>query len=128
MRTARYRAVPPKSTVGNRLREKSIVDNRLREKKGRRGKEEKKKRRKNTSRRPRPRTVLARGSPAQRHCPRPRAIAALAHDFSPAQGERSRRLTVLTIQIEFSFNQTRTILSSFEQKPNNLKVEKISEK
>ncbi|RZS17424.1 hypothetical protein BHM03_00049560, partial [Ensete ventricosum] len=66
--TACYRAMPPKSTVGGRLREKSIVNSRLREKKGRRrrrGKEERRKkrrRRKNTSRRPCLRAVAARGS------------------------------------------------------------------
>ncbi|RRT57132.1 hypothetical protein B296_00045746, partial [Ensete ventricosum] len=45
MQIDRYQAVPPKSTVGGRLREKSTVDDRLREKKERRrrrrrGKEE----------------------------------------------------------------------------------------
>ncbi|RZR84150.1 hypothetical protein BHM03_00010915 [Ensete ventricosum] len=103
MRTARYRTILSKSTVGGRLREKSIVGGRLREKstvggrlrekkgrrRGRRGKEERRKkrrRRKNTLRRPRPRAAvaaLARGSLASRR--------ALARDFSPMRGERSRR-------------------------------------
>ncbi|RWV81962.1 hypothetical protein GW17_00056576, partial [Ensete ventricosum] len=104
-RTARYRALSPKS----------IIDGRLREKKGRRkrGKEERRKkrrRRKNTSRRPRPPAVaagdlrvaaaLARGSPVSRRSlviflPRGEKdrgdVVALARDFSPVQGERSRR-------------------------------------
>ncbi|RWW41412.1 hypothetical protein BHE74_00053111 [Ensete ventricosum] len=88
--------LPTISAVDSRLREKSTVSGRLREKKGRRrrrGKEErrKKRRRKNTLRRPRPSAFVARGSPACRHRPRPRAVATLARDFSPAQGERSRR-------------------------------------
>ncbi|RWW70472.1 hypothetical protein BHE74_00021851 [Ensete ventricosum] len=71
--TGRFRQ---KSTVGGRLKKKSTVGGRLRKKKGRRrGKEEKKKRRIS-----RLHAILARGSPA----------AAVA--FSPARGERSRRL------------------------------------
>ncbi|RWV85020.1 hypothetical protein GW17_00053227, partial [Ensete ventricosum] len=78
--TARDRTVLPKSAIGDRFLEKSIVDGRLKEKNGRRrrrGKEERRKkrrRRKNTLRHP-----------------RSRAVAALAHDFSPARVERSRR-------------------------------------
>ncbi|RWV79206.1 hypothetical protein GW17_00059702, partial [Ensete ventricosum] len=83
-RTARYRAVPPKSTVDGRLKEKSIVDGRLKEKsiiddrlrkkKGRRGKEERRRRGEEI-----PRAVLARtSSPPAGH-------------FSPVRGERSRR-------------------------------------
>ncbi|RWW42726.1 hypothetical protein BHE74_00051689 [Ensete ventricosum] len=73
MRTAHYWVVMPKSTVDSRLREKSAVGSRLREKEGgrRRGKEERRKKRKsrkNTSRRPRPRIVAARGSPASPIC------------------------------------------------------------
>ncbi|RWW04693.1 hypothetical protein BHE74_00007465 [Ensete ventricosum] len=41
-RTARYQAVPPKSTVGGRLREKSTVGGRLREKKKEEEEEKKK--------------------------------------------------------------------------------------
>ncbi|RWW12502.1 hypothetical protein GW17_00023826 [Ensete ventricosum] len=101
-----YRAiwvVPPKSIVGGRLREKSTVGGRLREKKGRRrrGKEE---RRKKKEERREEKVYLASSSPARRRrllvarepsSPSPagrlRAIAALARDFSPARGERSRR-------------------------------------
>ncbi|RWW32813.1 hypothetical protein GW17_00002502 [Ensete ventricosum] len=70
MRTARYRAVPPKLTVGGRLKEKSIVGDRLREKKGRRrrkGKEE---------RRRREEEYLVRSSPTR--CRRPRVALELS--------------------------------------------------
>ncbi|RWW00225.1 hypothetical protein GW17_00036816 [Ensete ventricosum] len=65
---------------------------------GEKGKKKKKrkKRKKKEERRgeeeiipPCPRAVTARGSLAR--CRRPRAVAALARDFSSAQGERSRR-------------------------------------
>ncbi|RRT43335.1 hypothetical protein B296_00056513, partial [Ensete ventricosum] len=102
MRTARYRAVPPKidcqrsisvvggrlkkkSTVGGRLREKSTVSSRLRKKKERRrGKEEKKKRRI-----PRPRVITTCGSPTHRH--RPRVARACGCFFSRARRSVSPR-------------------------------------
>ncbi|RWV85822.1 hypothetical protein GW17_00052358 [Ensete ventricosum] len=77
--------------------------------KRRKKKEERRKnrrRRKNTSRHPRPRAVVGCGLLARRRRPRPwvarelsppspvgrpRAVAALAPDFSPVRGERSRR-------------------------------------
>ncbi|RZS01483.1 hypothetical protein BHM03_00031338, partial [Ensete ventricosum] len=67
MRTARYWVVPPKSTVGCRLREK----------KGRRRRGEE---------------YLVPSSPAHRRRPRVACEPSLpAGDFSPTRGERSRR-------------------------------------
>ncbi|RWV84318.1 hypothetical protein GW17_00053974 [Ensete ventricosum] len=90
--TARYRAVPPKSAVDGRLREKS---GRLREKKGRRRRGKRKKRSEEeklapvlarASSSPSPticRCAVARGSPAPvaaraRRCPRPSLPAPVA--------------------------------------------------
>ncbi|RWW16571.1 hypothetical protein GW17_00019534 [Ensete ventricosum] len=78
MRTACYRAVPPRSTVDGRLREKSTVSGRLREKKERkRGKEERRRRGEEERSTSFPRAVFARVPPS----PSP------AGDFSPAQGD-----------------------------------------
>ncbi|RWW14552.1 hypothetical protein GW17_00021663 [Ensete ventricosum] len=109
-RTARYRAVPPKSIVGGRLREK----------KGRRRRKKKEERRGEEERiprvvlarapslpagRPRAAATLARGSPACHRRPRPlvarepsppspagcpRAVTALAHE--PVIDNKSLRL------------------------------------
>ncbi|RWW09835.1 hypothetical protein GW17_00026657 [Ensete ventricosum] len=46
MRTARYRVVLPKLTIGGRLREKSNVGGRLREKKGRKKKKRRRRKKK----------------------------------------------------------------------------------
>ncbi|RWW78215.1 hypothetical protein BHE74_00013568, partial [Ensete ventricosum] len=61
-RIARYLAVPPKSTIGGRLREKLIVGGQLREKKGRRGKEERRRRGEEERSTNFPHTALARAS------------------------------------------------------------------
>ncbi|RWV96244.1 hypothetical protein GW17_00041061 [Ensete ventricosum] len=66
MRTARYRTVPPKSTVGDRLREKKGRRRRGKEERRKKKEEEKKK---NTSRHPRLRIIVAGGSPERRHRP-----------------------------------------------------------
>ncbi|RWW46049.1 hypothetical protein BHE74_00048048 [Ensete ventricosum] len=85
-RTGRYQAVPLKSAVGGRLREKSTVDNRLRKKKGRK---KKKRKRRNTS--PvRPRVTRAPSPPASPRRPRATFLPTWGDGTSPARGERSR--------------------------------------
>ncbi|RWW78649.1 hypothetical protein BHE74_00013119, partial [Ensete ventricosum] len=104
-----YRAVPPKSTVGSRLREKLTVGGRLREKsvvdrgKKREEEEEEKKKEEEEKKKEdllspchlRLHAVVACGSPTRR--PRPRAILLLREETErlPTGGARSTRRSLV---------------------------------
>ncbi|RWW22655.1 hypothetical protein GW17_00013130 [Ensete ventricosum] len=101
MRTARYRVVPPKSTIAVDFDRRRSIEGekgkKKKKKKKKRKRRKKKKRRRNTSCRPRLHAVAARGSSASH--PRPHAVAARGSpasrppgDFSPTREERSKRL------------------------------------